>query len=835
MKNGEQGHGDVLSSAPGRVHIASVLSLTILAGMLGAGGGWWYGQHGRATMIPAADKETDVWYTCGMHPQVRKKGPGDCPICHMKLTPIKPDQESTGNQHAGQAKERQVLYWRDPLDPKLTSDRPGRNPAGEELVPVYGDPIASTGTIRIDPTTVQNMGVRTAAVQRGPLVKALRTVGRVDYDEELVAYVQPKFEGWVEKLHVSRTGQYVRKGQPLFDVYSRELYSAQEEYLVALRGQKRVTSAPAGLRPQSDRLMEAARTKLRFLDVPDEQIEELERAEKIQKTVTILSPAQGIVTDKMVKEGAYLMPGMKLYTIADLSRVWVLVDVYEYQLPWVRVGQTATVQLAYVPGKQFTGQLVYIYPYLEKETRVVKVRLEFENPTGELKPDMYVSITLAADMNRTALLVPREAYIDSGTRKVAFVDTGEGRFQPRDIRVGVESESGLVEVIEGLDEGERVVTSGQFLLDAESKLREATAKLSRPATPAPFDQHATRTDLASVATQPTPGIPENARYACPMDEHPDETDPARQGAYFSAEPGECPWCGMDLEPIEELAWARARKAAAGAAVAYTCPRHPNVLSFEPGECPRCGRELAAFKLAYSCPQPEHADITSPRPGRCPRCGQGLVAYRGPWLEPPPSFAGDTIASRPAVTDEYRCPMHPEEVRGNGPGICSICAMQLVPAAQLKQPGDAVERVQRELDHITEHYLSLQELLAADKTLDASRHALGMAGASEELLKALDDYGSPHREAIEAAARKLHAAVLKINGLKLSDDRVRFVALSDAYIALLDHVRPDRRRWPALRVFHCPMSKGDWVQTATEKMNPYYGSEMLRCGELKTTR
>jgi membrane fusion protein, copper/silver efflux system len=379
-------------------------------------------------------------------------------------------------------RERKILYWRAPMDPNYTSDKPGKSPMGMDLVPVYADEAqAATGPmIRIDPVTIQNMGIRTATLRRGPLVKTIRTVGRVDYDEQLLAFINTKFTGWIEKLYVSETGQQVNKGQPLFDVYSPDLYSAQEEYLAALRGLDTLANASEAIKEQARRLLDAARIKLRYLDVTDQQIDELERTKEIRKSLVIHSPAEGIVTEKTALEGMYVNPGMKLYTIADLSRVWVYVDVYEYELPWVRIAQEATVTLPYIPGKEFTGKVVYIYPYLNEKTRVVHVRLEFGNPTLELKPGMYANVRLARELQGNALLIPRDGYIDSGTRNVAFVYLGDGKFLPRVIQVGVHAEDEMVEVLDGLAEGERVVTSGEFLLDSESRLREAMAKMREP-------------------------------------------------------------------------------------------------------------------------------------------------------------------------------------------------------------------------------------------------------------------------------------------------------------------------------------------------------------------
>ncbi|RME38750.1 MAG: efflux RND transporter periplasmic adaptor subunit, partial [Planctomycetota bacterium] len=610
----------------GRAAVTVVLVIAALGA--GAAGGYWLsGRWGPAASVASATPaggetktgEEEQWYTCGMHPNVLQKGPGECPICHMKLTPLKKREE--GGAEAGGSKERRILYWRAPMDPNYISDRPGKSPMGMDLIPVYADEAesASSHTIRIDPVTIQNMGIRTTVVRRGPLVKTIRTIGRVDYDEQLVTFVDTKFDGWIEKLFVDETGQPVEKGQPLFDVYSRELYSAQNEYLYSLQNLPKLEKSPfAPAREEAIKMVEAAVTKLRYYDLTDEQIERIRKAGKVFKTFTIHSPASGIVTEKMALEGMYVKPGMRLYTIADLSRVWVYVDVYEYQLPWVRVGQSATMTLPYIPGQEFVGKVVYIYPYLEKKTRVIQVRLEFENPTLELKPGMYANVRLLAKLPREALMIPREAYIDSGTRKVAFVSLGKGKFAPRDIQTGVEAEDGMVEVLYGLDEGEVVVTSGQFLLDAESKLKEAVAKMmaaqqagtTKRKTPlSSAETTASGASAAGAAAEaPSSSIPADARYACPMETHPDEADPAKRGPYFSSEAGRCPRCGMKLKPLDELDWVKARRQAEGGEVAYTCPDHPHVFSKTGGECPRCGKPLHPFKVMYTCPDPEHADV-----------------------------------------------------------------------------------------------------------------------------------------------------------------------------------------------------------------------------------
>lgn len=461
-------------------------ALLITAALLvGAGGGFWYAQRdgGKAATSGGTAAAAQL-YTCGMHPNVIQEGPGDCPICHMKLTPMKQDDDGGGGADGPQ--ERKILYWRAPMDPNFVSDQPGKSPMGMDLVPVYAEETVAGPQITIDPATIQNMGVRTTTVARGPLQKTIRTVGRVDYDEEGVSFIDTKFEGWIEKLHVDETGRFVEKGEPLFEVYSPKLYSAQEEFLAALRGVERLAgSTMSEARDQAAQLVEAARVQLKYFDISDAQIDDLRRKREIQKTLTINAPARGIVTEKMALAGMYVKPGMRLYTLADLSTVWVFVDVYEYQLPWIRTGQPATMTLPYIPGQVYEGEVVYIYPYLEEKTRVVKVRLEFPNPDLALKPGMYATVMLRSELERNALLIPREAYIDSGVRQLVFRALPGGKFEPRNIEIGVQAEDGMVEVRAGLEAGDEIVTSGQFLLDAESKLKEAIQKMLQSQEEAP--------------------------------------------------------------------------------------------------------------------------------------------------------------------------------------------------------------------------------------------------------------------------------------------------------------------------------------------------------------
>ena len=376
---------------------------------------------------------------------------------------------------------KKIKYWVAPMDPTYIRNEPGKSPMGMDLVPVYeekGEEKEPTSTIRIDPVTMQNMGIRLGKVQRKPLVKDIRAYGNITYDETKIYTVNTKFNGWIEKLYVNFEGDKVKKGQPLFDIYSPELVSAQEEYLLALQQHSSLSdSSYPIIKEGAQRLLEASRTRLRYWDLTDEQIEELAKEKKVRKTLTVYSPANGVVTKKNAFEGHYVKAGTEQYEIVDLSKVWVDVDIYEYELPWVSQGMPAEMNLTYIPGKRFHGRVLYIYPYIEAKTRTATLRLEFSNPGYELKPDMYANIYLKSTIAKESLVIPQEAVIDSGVRQVVFVAEGEGKFRAREVRIGLEGNDDEYQVLSGLKEGEEIVLSAQFMLDSESRLREAAQKM----------------------------------------------------------------------------------------------------------------------------------------------------------------------------------------------------------------------------------------------------------------------------------------------------------------------------------------------------------------------
>jgi RND family efflux transporter MFP subunit len=537
-------------------------------------------------------------YTCGMHPWIIQDHPGNCPICGMKLEPV--------HKTAG---------------------------AGD----------ASSSAIAVDPATIQLMNLQTAEVTRGPLRRTIRTVGTIDFNEAGLADVTTKFKGWIEKLDVDATGQLVHRGEPLFEIYSPELYSAEAEYLAMLNSTN--GSGETTLR-------DAALDKLKFFDVSDAQIADLQKTRTPKRALQILAPADGFVIEKGIVQGQMVDAGMKLYRLANLGIVWVFAQVYEQDLPFVQLGQEATVKLSSLPDREFRGRVTYVYPNVDEKTRTAKVRLEFENPGYFLKPGMFVSAQITAELEPSALLVPDSAVLRSGEKNTVFVALSGGKFDPRTVVLGPESEHDMVEVISGLQEGERIVASGQFMLDSESQLREAIQKMSGSVAVSPPSPSFTTNQTAQ--TLPANTTKQGVVYVCPMPEHVSIT---------YDHPGNCPICGMALVPVT------------------------------PGELKQL--QPGGKVLYYTCPMPEHASVHEDKPGKCPICAMTLIPVMAPpgtiqqsnnppiqipVQNPTPSITNSVPGTNPATKQLYTCPMHPDVI-SDKPGKCPECGMNLVPVKQ----------------------------------------------------------------------------------------------------------------------------------------------------------
>jgi membrane fusion protein, copper/silver efflux system len=578
-------------------------------------------------------------YTCGMHTQIIQDKPGNCPVCGMKLNPIRkqPNNAATGTSTnaAGSASgggpggERRISHYKSTMMLGEISQTPRKDSMGMEMVPVYKDEAAESAILSIDPVTMQNMGLRTGLVTRGPLRRTIRTVGAVDFDETALAEVTTKFRGWIEKLYVDSTGKQVHQGEALFEVYSPELVSAQTEYVLALN------QAPGSVGAES--LKASALTKLQFFDISEEQIGELEKSRQAKKTLRVTAPRDGIVVEKMAVQGQMVEAGMKLYRLADLSIVWVLSQVYEQDLPFVRLGQEATMSLSYMPDRKFRGRVTYVYPTVDEKTRTARVRMEFHNPGYFLKPGMFATVELTAELEPSAVLVPDMAVLRSGQKNTVFIALEGGKFEPRVVTLGPRSENDFYQVLSGLNEGERVVTSGQFMLDSESQLREAIQKMLEPAGASPAaNEQVARGGLpaepAGYAVDAPSAESKGVAYICPMPEHL---------SIRYDQPGKCPICAMALVPVSADTLARLQPG--GRVLSYTCPmpEHSDVKVSKSGKCPKCGMTLIPVMeppaitgpatssatlppLLYTCPMAIHADVVSEKPGKCPKCGMDLV-------------------------------------------------------------------------------------------------------------------------------------------------------------------------------------------------------------------
>jgi len=394
----------------------------------------------------------------------------------------------------------QPLYWVAPMDPNFIRDEPGKSPMGMDLVPKCSSDTGGSagGQVKIDSTVLQNIGVRTERVMRRNLERVIRSAGRVDYDERLVSHVHTKVQGWVEELYADYEGQMVERGQPLLEIYSPELVSTQEEVLIAVRYREETKdSSFTDVRHGGASLLDAAKQRLALWDVPERDIQRLIETGETRKTLTLYAPSSGAVTHLMVREGMEVAPNANLYTIADLSRVWVYANVYEFELPWIEVGQQAVVEISYLPDQSFEGTVTHIDPFLDPKTRTARVRLEHANPKGLLKPEMFANVSIRTDARSGVLAISEEALIRSGRRNLVFIALGEGRFEPRAVEVGIETGDGWIEINEGLAEGETIVSSGQFLIDSESKLQESLQKFlshKKGKTPA---NHDTMKDMGS--------------------------------------------------------------------------------------------------------------------------------------------------------------------------------------------------------------------------------------------------------------------------------------------------------------------------------------------------
>ncbi len=469
-------------------------------------------------------------YTCGMHPEIISEEPGYCPICGMKLTPKK---ESGSSMEGG---------------------------------------------IMIDPTTRHNIGIKTVEATKRQLTKSIRAFAKVEYAEPSIHTVNIKIPGWVEKLYADHEGASVEAGEPLIEVYSPELVAAQREYLVAVKSNEKLSSNSGKLTSASQELLEASKMRLRNWDITDAQIEELNRSGKLTKSMVIRSPASGIVVSKMINQGEYLKVGSAAYELADLSNVWIEAFVYEQDLPFIELGQKARVEIPSLPGEQFEANISFVSPFLDNNQQA-EIRLDVSNPQMRLKPEMYAEVYIQSQLKGERLAVPREAVINSGQRRLIYLSFEDGSYGARVIETGAVADNDWIEIKQGIKEGDRVVVSGQFLLDSESRLSESLGMAGHQHGPSQSNGASDIEAHSQESHETTGAIGEKniGIYTCPMPEH------FHVLQYGS---GKCPECGMDLVPVEET----------DNSDFYYCPMSEcQVVDTEPGRCPKCGMNLVKYE------------------------------------------------------------------------------------------------------------------------------------------------------------------------------------------------------------------------------------------------
>jgi len=364
--------------------------------------------------------------------------------------------------------EREILHWVAPMDANYRRDEPGKSPMGMDLVPVYADEVdAVPGTVKIDPTVVNNLGVRTTRAEKGPLSRRIETVGYINFDEDTLLHVHTRVEGWIEKLAVTATGDSVEKGQLLFELYSPTLVNAQQEYLAAVRSNNAV-------------LRSASKDRLIALGVTESEISRLQKNQSPSQRVRVYADSDGVIAHLGVREGIYVTPSTEVLSVARLDRVWVHAEVFERQSAWVKPGQEAVVELDYLPGKLWRGTVDYVYPELDPVTRTLKVRIRFDNEGEYLRPNMFARVTLFGTETDPVVHVPREALIRGGSVNRVVLSLGEGRFRSQSVAIGMES-GDRIAILDGLAAGDVVVSSGQFLIDSESNIESALSRMDDPA------------------------------------------------------------------------------------------------------------------------------------------------------------------------------------------------------------------------------------------------------------------------------------------------------------------------------------------------------------------
>ena len=502
---------------------------------------------------PSTIQQEKQLYTCGMHPQIIEDHPGLCPICEMQLVPIKNTKQKSG--------ERKIIYWRAPMDPNEIYEQPGKSKMGMDLVPVYEDEAGSSGIVKIDAEVQQNMNIKTAKVEVKQLSSKVITNGVLQTNETSEYIVTTRINGWVEKLYVNYTGQQISKGSKLMDIYSPELVSAQQELLTALSYQNSVNSSSIiSIKESGNELVKNAMSKLELLEIPESEIKRLIDTKEVKTYVTLYAQKSGTVLEKNIVEGQKVIGGLPLLKIANLSTLWLMADIYEYELAKVKVGSKASITFNFLPGKIYDGKVSFIYPTLDPKTRTVKIRIELNN-RGELKPSMFANIIIEGDNLGAKPVVPENAIIRSGMKDIVVLSLGDGKFKPQQVQLGGYAD-GYYQVLSGLSEGNTIVTSAQFLIDSESNLKAAINQFQTSGS----DSSKMNTNKMNDAKKEKPEMK--------MEEQHDHSSSIVHKGIIDVE-------SIDKNKDNKL---------------WECPMDWNVISDESGRCPVCNMKLKEYTI-----------------------------------------------------------------------------------------------------------------------------------------------------------------------------------------------------------------------------------------------